>query len=335
MLLSSSFSTQHAPTIGLLYLACSYHPPSLPSMLLSRSFSSQHAPTILLPYQAALSLFIFQLLVPHTRYNLQINIMARNLLVSANGYFVKFTAIGNDSMTIFLKRAASSLTYSSLCLPDNIKERGMEDIPNYYYRDDGLKMWDIIYKFVFGLVSHYYSDQDVQEDKELHAWLTEIREKGGLENRQAGFPESFCTVGELAKFVTMVIFTVSGQHAAVNNGQFDFGGYMPNFPSSLRCPPPRQKGSTTKDSILETLPDVKTTVNTMAIVYLLSEDSSDRYPLGHYPEELFSEETPQKLMTQFKIALQDLERSIEGRNKTLDLPYTYLNPRTVDNSIAI
>ncbi|KAI4881537.1 hypothetical protein NFI96_016575, partial [Prochilodus magdalenae] len=301
---------------------------------------------------------LFKLLVPHTRYNLQINIMARNLLVSANGYFVKFTAIGNDSMTTFLKRAASSLTYSSLCLPDNIKERGMEDIPNYYYRDDGLKMWEIIHKygtkkllwarftnvlhfalysleFVSGLVSHYYSDQDVQEDKELHAWLTEIREKGGLENRQAGFPESFCTVGELAKFVTMVIFTVSGQHAAVNNGQFDFGGYMPNFPSSLRCPPPRQKGSTTKDSILETLPDVKTTVNTMAIVYLLSEDSSDRYPLGHYPEELFSEETPQKLMTQFKIALQDLERSIEGRNKTLDLPYTYLNPRTVDNSIAI
>ncbi|KAI4881538.1 hypothetical protein NFI96_016576 [Prochilodus magdalenae] len=301
---------------------------------------------------------LFKLLVPHTRYNLQINIMARNLLVSANGYFVKFTAIGNDSMTTFLKRAASSLTYSSLCLPDNIKERGMEDIPSYYYRDDGLKMWDIIYKygtkkllwarftnvlhfalysleFVSGLVSHYYSDQDVQEDKELHAWLTEIREKGGLDNRQAGFPESFCTVGQLAKFVTMVIFTVSGQHAAVNNGQFDFGGYMPNFPSSLRCPPPRQKGSTTKDSILETLPDVKTTVNTMAIVYLLSEDSSDRYPLGHYPEELFSEETPQKLMTQFKIALQDLERSIEGRNKTLDLPYTYLNPRTVDNSIAI
>ncbi|KAI4902807.1 hypothetical protein NFI96_029482, partial [Prochilodus magdalenae] len=277
---------------------------------------------------------LFKLLVPHTRYNLQINIMARNLLISRKGYFSKFTAIGNDSMTTFLKRAASSLTYSSLCLPDNIKERGMEDIPNYYYRDDGHKLWEIILKFVSGLVSHYYSDQDVQEDKELHAWLTEIREKGGLENSQAGFPESFCTVGQLAKFVTMVIFTVSAQHAAVNNGQFDFGGYMPNFPSTLRCPPPRQKGSTTKDSILETLPDVKTTVNTMAILCLLSEGSSDRYPLGHYPEELFSEETPQKLMIQFKIDLQDLKRSIDARN-TVPLPYTFLNPENVDNSIAI
>ncbi|KAI4892601.1 hypothetical protein NFI96_021230 [Prochilodus magdalenae] len=220
---------------------------------------------------------LFKLLVPHSRYTLQINIMGRNHLISPDGSFSKFTAIGNDSMTTFLKRAASSLTYSSLCpyLPKT---------------------------FPF--------------------------------SSPLGFPESFRTVGQLAKFVTMVIFTVSAQHAAVNNGQFDFGGYMPNFPSSLRCPPPRQKGSTTKDSILETLPDVSTTVNAMAIVYLLSQDS-DRYPLGHYPEELFSEETPQKLKTQFKNSLLDLETSIDARNKTLDLPYTFLNPRNVDNSIAI
>ncbi|XP_036437023.1 hydroperoxide isomerase ALOXE3-like isoform X1 [Colossoma macropomum] len=278
---------------------------------------------------------LFKLLLPHTRYTLQINIMARNRLISVDGFFAKLTAIGNDSMPTFMKRAASSATYSSLCLPDDIKERGLEKIPNYYYRDDGLDLWNIIYKFVFGLVSHYYSDQDVKEDKELQAWLTEIRENASLDNSEAGFPKSFSTVKELAKFVTMVIFTVSAQHAAVNNSQFEFGGWMPNFPGSLRCPPPRQKGSTTKDSVLATLPDVKTTVHGMAAVYLLSQGSSDRYPLGHYPEELFSEETALKLITQFKNDLQDLEKKIDARNKKLDLPYTYLNPRNVDNSVAV
>ena len=34
-----------------------------------------------------------------------------------------------------------------------------------------------------------------------------------------GFPESFHTVEEVIKFITMVIFTVTAQHAAVNNGQ--------------------------------------------------------------------------------------------------------------------
>ncbi|XP_036416296.1 polyunsaturated fatty acid lipoxygenase ALOX15B-like [Colossoma macropomum] len=278
---------------------------------------------------------LYKLLIPHTRYNLQINIMARNLLISEIGYFPQFTAIGNESMTTFLKRAASSLTYSSLCMPDDIKERGLETIPNCYYRDDGLELWDIVYKFVSGFVSHYYSDQDVKEDNELHSWLTEIRENGFLEHSEAGFPKSFCNVKELAKFVTMVIFTVSGQHSAVNNGQFDFGGFMPNFPSSLRCPPPRQKGETTRDSVFATLPDISTTINTIAIVYLLSQESADRYPLGHYPEELFGEEAPLKLIAQFKSALQDLEMKIDTRNKKLVLPYIYMNPRNVDNSVAI
>ncbi|KAL6485581.1 hypothetical protein MHYP_G00049730 [Metynnis hypsauchen] len=278
---------------------------------------------------------LYKLLIPHTRYTLQINILARNLLISEDGDFPKFTAIGNESMTTFLKRAASSLTYSSLCIADDIKERGLETIPNYYYRDDGLDLWDIIYKFVSGFVSHYYKDQDFKEDNELHSWLTEIRENGFLEHSEAGFPKSFCNVKELAKFVTMVIFTVSGQHAAVNSGQFEFGGFMPNFPSSLQCPPPRHKGETTRDSVLETLPDISTTINTIAIVYLLSQESADRYPLGHYPEELFSEEMPLKLIAQFRSALQDLEMKIDTRNKKLVLPYTYLNPRNVDNSVAI
>uniref|UniRef100_A0A3B4CNU0 Lipoxygenase domain-containing protein n=1 Tax=Pygocentrus nattereri TaxID=42514 RepID=A0A3B4CNU0_PYGNA len=263
---------------------------------------------------------LFKLLLPHTRYTLQINVMARNRLISVDGFLFKMIA-------------ASSLTYSSLCLPDDIKERGLEKIPNYYYRDDGLELWNIM--FVFGFVSHYYSDQDIQEDKELHAWLTEMRENTLLDNSEAGFPESFYTVKELAKFVTMMIFSVSAQHAAVNNGQFDFGGWMPNFPSSLRCPPPSRKGSTTKDSLLATLPDIRTTVHALAVGYMLSQGSSDRYPLGHYPEELFSEEVPLKLIAQFKNDLQDLEKKIDARNKKLDLPYTYLNPRNVENSVAI
>ncbi|KAL7877130.1 hypothetical protein SRHO_G00037730 [Serrasalmus rhombeus] len=114
-----------------------------------------------------------------------------------------------------MRRATASLTYSSLCLVDNIKERGLENIPHYYYRDDGLKLWNIIHEFVNGVVAHYYTERDVQEDSERQTRLMEIVEHGFLKNDNS----------VAVKFVTMLIFTVSAQHAAVNNGQYPLGFY--------------------------------------------------------------------------------------------------------------
>ena len=56
---------------------------------------------------------------------------------------------------------------------------------------------------------------------------------------------------------------------------------MPNFPTALRKPPPEHKGRTTKDTILETLPDVGTTVNGMAVLRLLSQKSTDHVSLDN------------------------------------------------------
>ncbi|XP_051743109.1 LOW QUALITY PROTEIN: hydroperoxide isomerase ALOXE3-like [Ctenopharyngodon idella] len=279
---------------------------------------------------------LYKLLFPHIRYTLQINIMARNRLISKDGVITMYAGVGGESLATLLKRATASLTYSALCLPDNISERGLENVPHYYYRDDGMKLWNIINKFVAAFLSHYYqSDAHVQEDTELQRWISEIFTNGFLGRDGSGIPSSLQTVTELVKFVTMVIFTASAQHAAVNNGQFDFGGWMPNFPSALRKPPPKEKGQTTEDTILETLPDVSTTVNGMAVLRLLSKDSADHYPLGQFPENLYDEDVPCKLIEEFQKDLRELSDLIEERNKNLELPYTYLNPKNVDNSVAI
>lgn len=50
-------------------------------------------------------------------------------------------------MITILRKALSSMTYRSLCLPDDISDRGLEDVPNFFYRDDGLKLWNIIYRY--------------------------------------------------------------------------------------------------------------------------------------------------------------------------------------------
>ncbi|XP_069024198.1 hydroperoxide isomerase ALOXE3 [Embiotoca jacksoni] len=279
---------------------------------------------------------LYKLLVPHTRYTLQINHLARLLLISEAGVFTKFAASGGEDMMTILTRSLSSMTYSSLCIPDDIAERGLEAMPNFYYRDDGLKLWDIIHRFVKAILSpHYKTDDEVQQDSELQKWIGDIFEHGFLSRACTGIPQSLTTVAELVKFVTMVIFLGSAQHSAVNTGQYDYGGWMPNTPISLQLPPPTTKGTTSNATMLATFPDVNTTVQGMATMWLLSKQSSDFVPLGQYPENHFTEEIPHKIITDFQGELEVLSAIIKARNKSLEVPYTYMDPVVVENSVAI
>ncbi|MGH0184510.1 UNVERIFIED_CONTAM: hypothetical protein FKN15_014950 [Acipenser sinensis] len=70
-------------------------------------------------------------------------------LASVHPLYKAFST-GGIGMYKVLQKAQDSMTYSSLCLPDDIKARGVEDIPCYYYRDDGLKLWAVINR-IFGM----------------------------------------------------------------------------------------------------------------------------------------------------------------------------------------
>ncbi|XP_034446549.1 hydroperoxide isomerase ALOXE3-like [Hippoglossus hippoglossus] len=278
---------------------------------------------------------LYKLLVPHTRYTLQINILARLALISEKGVFTEFAASGGEAMFTILKRSLSSMTYKSLCIQDDVDERGVRDMPNYYYKDDGLRLWNVILTFVKEVLSYYYKTDDVVvKDSELQDWIQDIFEHGFLSQEQTGIPQKFSTVAELIKFVTMVIFTCSCQHSAVNSGQYDYGAWMPNTPISLQRPPPTTKG--TKDHIMmQTLPDISTTVKGMSTLWLLSKESSDFVPLGQYPEQYFTEGFPRKLIKRFQRELLQLSVDIKIRNEPLSLPYTYLDPASFENSVAI
>ncbi|KAL3066805.1 hypothetical protein OYC64_016704 [Pagothenia borchgrevinki] len=279
---------------------------------------------------------LHKLLLPHTRYTLQINILARNHLISENGSFSQFVASGGEALKTILKRSLSSLTYSSLCIPEDITERGLEAVPNFYYRDDGLKLWDIIQRFVQGMLSfHYESNAEVLKDEHLQDWISEIFKYGFLSRSSTGIPESFTTVAELVKFVTMVIFTCSGQHSAVNTGQYDYGGWMPNAPTTMQLPPPTRKGTTSEERMLQALPNKGQTAKAMVTLWLLSDLGIDTVHLGHYPDADFDETTPYELMRAYQGDLQALSARIRLRNVPLKFPYTYIDPVVVENSVTI
>ncbi|XP_061626744.1 arachidonate 12-lipoxygenase, 12R-type-like [Phyllopteryx taeniolatus] len=279
---------------------------------------------------------LYKLLIPHTRYTLHINELGRIRLMGPIGVFTKFAGSGGETLMKIMVSSLSSITYRSLCLPDDIADRDMQDLPNFHYRDDGLQLWNIIFKYVQGVIQYYYkSDDEIQLDSELQTWIWDIFKYGFLSQPQTGIPQGFTTVSELIKFATMLVFTSSCQHAAVNSGQYDYGGWMPNTPATLQRPPPTAKGTTSEATMLQTLPPINVTVQGMATTWLLSRETSDFVPLGHYPEDHFSEEIPRQLQKEFKVELDRLSITINNRNKDLEIPYTYLDPKKVENSVAI
>uniref|UniRef100_A0A672LEP3 Arachidonate 5-lipoxygenase n=1 Tax=Sinocyclocheilus grahami TaxID=75366 RepID=A0A672LEP3_SINGR len=183
---------------------------------------------------------------------------------------VSCTSINGAGMGKLIQNAMKTLTYKSLCFPEDIKARGMEDVPNYYYRDDGMRIWEAIHCFVSAVVKIYYdSDEAVQKDVEIQEFVKDVACFGM--NNSDNFPKSLTSREQLVEYLTAVIFTASAQHAAVNFGQFDWYGWIPNGPSTMRKPPPQQKGQVDMKYIMESLPDRRSSSEVLGTVWALSQ----------------------------------------------------------------
>ncbi|XP_026549005.1 hydroperoxide isomerase ALOXE3-like [Notechis scutatus] len=132
-----------------------------------------------------------------------------------------------------------------------------------------------------GFVQYYYwNDDRIRGDAELQAWISEIFKEAFQSREASGAPSTLATAEELTKFLTMVIFTCSAQHAAVNSGQFDFGAWMPNMPPTMRRPPPTTKGTASLEDILKIIPQVNITCIALSSLWLLSKEAGDQVSGG-------------------------------------------------------
>ncbi|XP_036684097.1 polyunsaturated fatty acid 5-lipoxygenase isoform X1 [Balaenoptera musculus] len=282
---------------------------------------------------------IFKLLVAHVRFTIAINTKAREQLICEYGLFDKANATGGGGHVQLVQKSMQDLTYSSLCFPEAIKARGMdntEDIPYYFYRDDGLLVWEAIRAFTAEVVDIYYgSDQVVEEDQELQDFVRDVYVYGMRGKKASGFPKSIKTKEKLSEYLTVVIFTASAQHAAVNFGQYDWCSWIPNAPPTMRAPPPTVKGVVTIEQIVDMLPDRGRSCWHLGAVWALSQFQDNELFLGMYPEEHFIETPVKEAMALFRKNLDTIVSVIAERNKNKKLPYYYLSPDRIPNSVAI
>ncbi|XP_007950508.1 polyunsaturated fatty acid lipoxygenase ALOX12 [Orycteropus afer afer] len=279
---------------------------------------------------------LFKLLIPHIRYTMEINTRARTQLVSEGGIFDKAVSTGGGGHVALLRRAGAQLTYRSLCAPNDLADRGLLGLPSALYAQDALQLWAIIGRYVEGTVHLFYERDDVvRGDSELQAWCREITEVGLCQAQDRGFPVSFQSRAQLCHFLTMCVFTCSAQHAAVNQGQMDWYGWVPNGPCTMRMPPPTTKEDITMATVMGSLPDVQQACLQMNITRHLGRRQPDMVPLGHHKEKYFSSPKAKAVLKQFQKDLENLEKEITARNEQLELPYEYLKPSRIENSITI
>lgn len=224
---------------------------------------------------------VHKLLRPHFRYTMAINARARMTLINDGGVIDQIFALGGDGKKELMRRGGASFNVHWTNIEHSVKVRGVDDpnlLPGYFYRDDGLKIWKAIKNFVTDIIKEFYTrDADVKGDSELQSWANDVHtngfpaHEGGIQGH--GFPKEIADRSKLIELCTLIMFTGSAQHAAINFGQYEIYSYAPNAPSGVRGSLPTTKGKADMQSVMDALPDKTVTSKAAAITNALSQFS--------------------------------------------------------------
>ncbi|PKI77025.1 hypothetical protein CRG98_002528 [Punica granatum] len=333
-------------------------------------------PYIIATYRQLSSMHpIYKLLHPHMRYTLEINALARQSLINGGGIIEACFSPGRYAMELSSAAYKSMWRFDMEALPADLIRRGMavEDpsmphglklvIEDYPYAADGLLIWSAIKDWVESYVAHFYPDPNsTASDVELQSWWDEIKNKGHQDKRNEPWWPGLATKEDLCKILTTIIWVASGQHAAINFGQYPFGGYVPNRPTMMRRLIPQEDEPEYQKFILNpqatflsSLPTQLQATKVMAVQDTLSTHSPDEEYLGEASQlqrNWINDQEVLEMFKKFSARLEEIEMVINERNSDPQLknrsgagipPYELLLPssgpgvtgRGIPNSISI
>jgi len=277
------------------------------------------------------------LLEPHFEGTMAINEAAWRHLVANKGAVEKLCSAPIGAARDLAAAGVQTAMVSDMMLPDTFVERGVDDpslLPHYPYRDDSLLYWEAINNWVKQYLEVYYpTDIEVIEDTELQAWGRELASKEG--GRVSGMPGDgqFRTREELVNVITLVIYTCSVQHAAVNFPQYDLMSYVPNMPLSLYAQAPTTKTGATEQDYLNMLPTMDMVELQMELGYMLGGVHYTQ--LGKYPWHHFRDHRIAEPLKNFQHDISNAGGQVVERNNHRQLPYATLEPSGIPQSINI
>lgn len=284
---------------------------------------------------------VWALLVPHFEGTLFINDQAATSLIAANGPIDHIFAGTVASSQLAAVDARLAFDFWAKMLPADLTARGVgtgSALADYPYRDDALLVWNAIHEWARQYIDLYYAnDAAVTGDTELAAWATclageaEIKGFGPITTRK-----------QLIDICTMVMFTASAQHAAVNFPQKDIMAFAPAVTGAGWQAAPTAQAGHDKPGWLAMMPPMALALEQLNVLELLG--SVHYRPLGDYRSNAFPYpqwfQDPRVTATEgplawFQAALTNVEAEIVARNAQRMQPYPYLQPSLIPTSINI
>lgn len=132
------------------------------------------------------------------------------------------------------------------------------------------------------------------------------------------------------EILTTLIWVVSGHHAAVNFGQYDYAGFVPNRPCLARRLIPETTQSEFQKLLqdphqfmLETLPSQEQATVLMMVVESLSTHTPDEEYLGHngFHTKWTIDQRSIDAFKRFSARLAGVDKQIQKRNGDLKLKH--------------
>ena len=200
-------------------------------------------------------------------------------------------------------------------------------IEDYPYAADGLLIWKSIQDWVKEYVNIYYGDTDtdaIAKDIEIHEWWEEIKHSGHADKAHESWWPKLRTKEDLISILTNIIWITSAHHAAVNFGQYPYGGYVPNRPSMTRRLIPEQDESdpeyrelrrNPQKFFLSTIPNKFQTAYCMSVLDSLSTHAGDEEYLGDRAHTKWTSDARAiDAFKEFSRRVREAEEVIDQRN---------------------
>eukprot|EP01063_Lacrimia_lanifica_P032041 TRINITY_DN5402_c1_g1_i1.p1 TRINITY_DN5402_c1_g1~~TRINITY_DN5402_c1_g1_i1.p1 ORF type:complete len:587 (+),score=207.21 TRINITY_DN5402_c1_g1_i1:57-1817(+) len=285
-----------------------------------------------------------QLLRPHFFFTVFMNDRGRAKLANPDGPMATAMSLGPDGVIGGLRKAAKEFKFDDLDVPQDIARRGVgpDVLPGSLWAADARKLWNVIEKYVSLMVGDFYqTDASVAEDPEVQAWLAVVR--APYEQSGAGIPSApkVASRADLSAFITKVMYTATGAHAAVNNGQFATAGFVPAMPALFRLPAEkiRQDKPLSEADVAAACPDDDISFKQIRFLYVLSSTWSSDIKVGAYGPGFMKDRHDRSkasvIAAGFARDLEELSKDIQARNGRVAHPYLYLDPAQVLMSVQL